>query len=58
MLYVPLVLHGGSGFSDEGFCNSISAGILTIHIITDVCLSGSRVMQFASEKRTKYLGAR
>jgi len=33
---VPLVLHGGSGISDEDFTNAIKAGICMIHINTEI----------------------
>lgn len=33
---VPLVLHGGSGISDEDFTSAIKAGISTIHINTEI----------------------
>lgn len=33
---VPLVLHGGSGISDEDFTNAIKAGISIIHINTEI----------------------
>jgi fructose-bisphosphate aldolase class II len=33
---VPLVLHGGSGTSDEDFEDAIKAGISTIHINTEI----------------------
>ena len=33
---VPLVLHGGSGSADEEFVNAIKAGIVIIHINTDL----------------------
>jgi fructose-bisphosphate aldolase class II len=33
---VPLVLHGGSGISDEDFTNAIKAGISVIHINTEI----------------------
>ena len=33
---VPLVLHGGSGSSDEDFINAIEAGISIIHINTEI----------------------
>lgn len=36
---VPLVLHGGSGSTDEDFVNSIKAGISTIHINTELRLT-------------------
>lgn len=36
---VPLVLHGGSGISDEDFTNAIKAGITIIHINTEIRLA-------------------
>lgn len=36
---VPLVLHGGSGISDEDFTNAIKAGIALVHINTEIRLS-------------------
>lgn len=33
---VPLVLHGGSGISDEDFKNAIKAGIAIVHINTEI----------------------
>ncbi|MDP2593132.1 MAG: class II fructose-bisphosphate aldolase [bacterium] len=36
---VPLVLHGGSGISDEDFRNAIKAGVSIIHINTEIRLS-------------------
>jgi len=33
---VPLVLHGGSGISDENFVQGISAGIGIVHINTEI----------------------
>jgi len=33
---VPLVLHGGSGISDENFRKAISAGIQIIHVSTEL----------------------
>ena len=33
---VPLVLHGGSGISDEDFIEAIQAGISTVHINTEI----------------------
>ncbi|KKQ86490.1 MAG: Ketose-bisphosphate aldolase, class-II [Parcubacteria group bacterium GW2011_GWF2_38_8] len=33
---IPLVLHGGSGISDEDFINAIKAGISIIHISTEI----------------------
>jgi len=33
---VPLVLHGGSGISDENFTQAIKAGISVVHINTEI----------------------
>lgn len=37
---VPLVLHGGSGLSDDDFRNTVKEGIAKINIFTDLCLAG------------------
>ncbi len=36
---VPLVLHGGSGISDQDFKDAIAAGISTVHINTEIRLA-------------------
>ena len=36
---VPLVLHGGSGLSDEDFQNCIRRGIAKVNIFTDLTLA-------------------
>ena len=36
---VPIVLHGGSGTSDEDFLRAIDAGVSTIHINTELRLA-------------------
>ncbi len=36
---VPLVLHGGSGISDDNFKEAIKAGVSTIHINTEIRLA-------------------
>ena len=36
----PLVLHGGSGLSDEDFKNTIKNGIAKVNIFTDMCVAG------------------
>lgn len=33
---IPLVLHGGSGISDEDFKNAIQAGMAVVHINTEI----------------------
>lgn len=40
----PLVLHGGSGLSDEDFRNTIRCGVAKINIFTDLCKAGERAM--------------
>ena len=39
-LDTPLVLHGGSGLSDEDFRGTIAAGIAKVNIFTDLCIAG------------------
>ena len=55
---VPLVLHGGSGLSDEDFRNTIRDGIAKVNIFTDLCLAGSSAMKEASDNNISYLDAR
>ena len=54
----PLVLHGGSGLSDDDFRNTIREGIAKINIFTDLCLAGTRAMQDALAQGQDYLTAR
>ncbi len=41
---IPLVLHGGSGLSDDDFRNTIKCGISKINIFTDICTAGTEAM--------------
>ncbi len=41
----PLVLHGGSGLSEEDFKNAIHGGIAKINIFTDLCIAGEKAMK-------------
>ena len=36
----PLVLHGGSGLTDEDFKNTVEHGIAKVNIFTDLCVAG------------------
>ena len=40
----PLVLHGGSGLSDEDFRNTIAGGISKINVYTDIILAAKRAI--------------
>ncbi len=40
----PLVLHGGSGLSDDDFRNTIKNGIAKVNIFTDLLNAGSKAM--------------
>lgn len=44
-LHTPLVLHGGSGLSDDDFKNTIQNGIAKVNIYTDLCNAGLKAMQ-------------
>lgn len=55
---VPLVLHGGSGLSDDDFKNTIREGIAEVNIFTDLCLAGERAMKDGAEKKLGYLETR
>lgn len=57
-LEIPLVLHGGSGLSDDDFRNSIANGISKVNIFTDLCLAGNRAMKEGLEEDLAYLDIR
>ncbi|MBR2612474.1 MAG: class II fructose-bisphosphate aldolase [Clostridia bacterium] len=46
----PLVLHGGSGLSDDDFRNVIRYGIAKVNIFTDLCLAGVAAMRDGIEE--------
>ncbi len=54
----PLVLHGGSGLSDDDFKNAIKYGIAKVNIFTDLCLAGDRAMKKGLENGVGYLETR
>ncbi len=55
---VPLVLHGGSGLSDDDFRNSIRDGIAKVNIFTDLCEAGNKAMAEGLEEALAYLAIR
>ena len=62
-LDTPLVLHGGSGLSDDDFRNTIQNGIAKVNIFTDLCVAGEKGMKDAEglgylkmrEKKVEYI---
>ena len=54
----PLVLHGGSGLSDDDFRNTIRDGVAKVNIHTDLCLAGVRAVGEALEQGMNYLDMR
>ena len=54
----PLVLHGGSGLSDDDFRNVIRDGIAKVNIFTDLCVAGSNACRDALAKDMAYLEMR
>ncbi len=54
----PLVLHGGSGLSDDDFRNTIRDGIAKINIFTDLCVAGAEGVKEGLEKNLSYLDMR
>jgi len=54
----PLVLHGGSGLSDDDFRNTIANGIAKVNIFTDLCLAGVASMKADTAVDTDYLVVR
>ena len=57
-LPVPLVLHGGSGLTDNDFRRSIACGIAKVNIFTDLCLAGNRAMAQGLAEGKAYLDIR
>ena len=43
----PLVLHGGSGLSDDDFRRAIQCGIAKVNIFTDINVAGARAIREA-----------
>lgn len=54
----PLVLHGGSGLTDDDFRNTIKNGIAKVNIFTDICLAGERAYKRGIEENAGYLNTR
>ena len=54
----PLVLHGGSGLSDDDFRNTIREGIAKVNIFTDLCLAGDRATTDGNAQGIGYLPTR
>lgn len=57
-LETPLVLHGGSGLSDDDFRNTVANGIAKVNIFTDLCLAGNRAMEEGLREQLAYLDVR
>lgn len=55
---VPLVLHGGSGLSDDDFRNTVKEGIAKVNIFTDLCLAGEKAMKEGIKNGLGYLEIR
>ncbi|MBE7090452.1 MAG: class II fructose-bisphosphate aldolase [Clostridiales bacterium] len=55
----PLVLHGGSGLTDEDFQNVVKYGISKVNIYTDLCVAGIEATEAAiKEGGLSYLAIR
>ena len=54
----PLVLHGGSGLSDDDFRNTVREGIAKVNIFTDLCVAGNEAMKEGLDKGLAYLQIR
>jgi fructose-bisphosphate aldolase class II len=54
---VPLVLHGGTGLSEQQFKAAVAGGICKINIFTDLAMAaGSRMIESAKGDRPSYFG--
>ena len=54
----PLVLHGGSGLSDDDFRNTVREGISKVNIFTDLSIAGANAMKDAENAGADYLKTR
>lgn len=54
----PLVLHGGSGLSNDDFRRAVQGGIAKVNIFTDLCLAGMAAQKQAVAENRDYLSAR
>lgn len=50
---VPLVLHGGSGLTDDDFRKAVSLGISKVNIFTDINVAAARAAAKASSEADK-----
>lgn len=50
----PLVLHGGSGLSDEDFRNTIKNGIRKVNICTEMCLAAHKAYAEAHANKVSF----
>ena len=57
-LNAPLVIHGGSGLTDDDFRRLITCGAAKINIFTDLTLAGRRAMQEGLKADMDYLDLR
>lgn len=58
MVEKPLVLHGGSGLSDDDFKNTIKHGIAKVNVFTDLCVAGVNAVKTAAENNLSYIEMR
>lgn len=54
----PLVLHGGSGLTDEDFITAVKGGIAKVNIFTDLCLAGEQALKEGLDEKLSYLDIR
>ena len=54
----PLVLHGGSGLTDEDFRRTVQNGISKVNIFTDICRAGEEAMRQGIAEGLSYLEIR
>ena len=54
----PIVLHGGSGLSNDDFKNTVKNGVAKMNIFTDLCNAGERAMRQGLEEGKSYLEIR
>jgi len=54
---IPLVMHGGSGLSEEQFRSAIAAGISKVNVATELMMTaGARMVEAAKAEGASYFG--
>lgn len=54
----PLVLHGGSGLTEQDFKNTVRGGIRKVNICTELCMAAQKAYQASEDCYTQFADAK